>query len=325
MIKHLFSIGGFISALGLLTVGAGTWFGMSLSGESPAISAALGLVVLIIGGAAVFVGGCAKTASSDFAYWRKVEIGCVGAMCCVFAFALLPTAKTFNFMRHHGELVEAAVADIDGIDSLVTSFDRTETERMNATFRGLENYLRLGNRNCSPALAAYIQNTLGSTTVFFSQNIINNNRGTVQAKIDDLRLGNRMYRNTFNNALDRLDQIGTGILPLGYAALSQQLDTISAQVGTVLTDISSSLNLPVVYAGRGDQYTVRETEPTVYTYRPHVFAAEFAAASTLDWVSLALAALSVAVAVFYYLITYRALRKAVDKGQKVSDGLGLPI
>lgn len=273
----------------------------------------------------MFMGARAKVCNTDFAKWMNIEIGCLVGMFMIFGFAVLPTATTYNFVRMHGALTDAADADISGIDSMMAAFDRTETERMDGTYRGLENYLRLGNHNCSPALANYIQGSLGSSTQYFSQNIINNNRGTVQAKIDDLRLGNRMYRNTFNNAVDKLHGIGSSRIPLGYGNLSQQLDTISSQIGTVLTEISASLNLPVVYAGNGDQYTIRNTEPTVYSFRPTEFALEFAYVDTMQWQSIILSVLSILVAMFYYLISYRAIRKAVDKGQKISDSLGLPL
>lgn len=319
------SIGMIITCLGLLVTSGGTWFGLSLQGINSLVAFFIAAIVLLGGGIAVFMGVRAKVCTSDFAKWMGIEIGCLVVMFCVFGFSVLPTATTFNFIRNHTALSEAANTDINGIQNMLNEFDTNETARMEATFNGLQNYLRLGNRNCSPQLASYIQNSLGSAPQFFSQSIINNNRGTVEARISDLRLGNRMYRNTFNNVIEQLRGEASSRVPLHYSKLNQQMDTVSANVGQVLTEISASLDLPVVAAGHGNQYTIRNTRATTYSFRPEAFAREYEQSFQFNWTSIIMAAVSALAAMFYYFISYRSLRKGVEKGSKISDNLGLPL
>ncbi len=314
-----------ISILGLIVMAAGTACGCSLLGWSSPLSVILGVCVLIGGFILLFYAVKGKTCTTDFGKWLSVEIASMAVLFVILGFAVLPTSITINFIFQRGELSAAADEDIVGIDSLIATFDRTETARLDGTFRGLENYLRLGNRNCSPALGAYISNTLGSNPQHFSQNIINNNRGTMQARIEDLRLGNRMFRNSFNRGIERLHENGNSRIPLRYGELGEQLDTLSGQVGRVLTDISASMELPMVYAGTGNQYTIRSNEPTVYRYQPHYYKAEFAKVCKPHWRSVVLAVFAAVIALFYYLISYRALRKGIDKGKKISDTLGFPL
>ncbi len=321
----IFSLGSLISLIGLVVMAGGTWCGLALGGFSPAIAGLIGLAVLLVGGTAVFLGARAKECNSDFAKWLRIEISCIVAMFLVFMFAVMPTATTFNFIREHGSLASAAGRDISGIDSLMADFERNETERMDGTFRGLESYLRLGNNNCSPQLRQYIQNELGSSPRYFSNNVINNSRGAVEVKIVELRLDNRRYRTTFDDALEKMRSTAESRWPLTYAGLNDNLEVVAAEVGNVLTQISAGLNLPRVYAGQGSQYTISVTEPTVYSFEPSAYREAYDAVGKYSWITVVMAVAFAFMAMFYYIITYRALRKAVDKKAKISDSLGLPI
>ncbi len=320
-----FSVAMIISLLGLLVLSGGTWIGLALRHVSPAIAAIAAIVVLLVGGVSVFLGVRAKTAESDFNKWRRYEILCIAGMFLSAGFAVMPTAITFNFIHNNRELRHAASADIQGIDSLITVFNENETARMNATFRGLENFVRLGNNNCSPAMRQYLENEFRTTPGHFSTQLINNRRGEIRAQIDDIRLGNSMYGNVFNNRIRALRGVVSSRIPIGFGRLGTELSSTSEQIGDVLTDISGGLSLPVVSAGSGQQYTVRPSQSCEYRFEPTAYVEAYGCIFVWTFWSILFSVLSVLAAVFYYLISYRTIRKAVDRGSKVSDRLGLPL
>lgn len=326
MIKNgTFSLGMLISIIGLVVMAVCTWIGLALNHIAPAIAAVASIVVLLVGGVSVFIGVRAKTAGSDFGKWHTYEIFCIVGMFLALGFAILPTITTFNFALKNGELRDAARQDIDGIDSLIVSFHEQETARMNTTFRGLENFVRHGHGNCSAGMRQYLQDEFRTTPQNFSNQLINNRRGEVRAQIDDIRLGNSMYVNAFANRLENLRAVANATLPVGFGRLGQEMDNTSAQVGEVLTDISSRLNLPVPYAGSSQQYNLTPSEAHEYSFTPTAYSEAYGVISKIQPWSVVFALLCAFAAMFYYIIAYRALRKAVDKGSKVSDRLGLPL
>ena len=306
--KISISLGLIISILGALVLAACTWIGFSLRLVSPLMSSIAGILVAIAGIVVMLLAVRAKTATKDFGKWRIVEICCIAGMVAVITFAFTPTVLSFNFIKGAGGLRQAANTDIGGIESLMEDFKNQEERRLCTSYAGMYNFVRLGNANCAPGLRQFLNDYYHTSPENLSYQLLRAHRGEDSVKIADLRIGNDSYAGSFRRSMEVMR------------------GTIRAeQAGQVMSTVSRQLMLPNVRAGASQQYGCTMTEATVYSYTPTAYRAHIDGMKKFTIGGIVFAMCVSLLYLFYYLITYRSLKKAIDKGNKPSDALGLPL
>lgn len=323
--KISISLGLIISILGALVLAACTWIGFSLRLVSPLMSSIAGILVAIAGIVVMLLAVRAKTATKDFGKWRIVEICCIAGMMAVITFAFTPTVLSFNFIKGAGGLRQAANTDIGGIESLMEDFKNQEERRLRTSYAGMYNFVRLGNANCAPGLRQFLNDYYHTSPENLSYQLLRAHRGEDSAKIADLRIGNDSYAGSFRRSMEVMRGTIRGANPIPYASLAYRLSNTAEQAGQVMSTVSRQLMLPNVRAGASQQYGCTMTEATVYSYTPTAYRAHIDGMKKFTIGGIVFAMCVSLLYLFYYLITYRSLKKAIDKGNKPSDALGLPL
>lgn len=314
-----------VSSLCMLMMIMLVWIGLLLEQKNVIVCTGITLAVAIFGSLACFWGVKAKKATMDYGKWIPIEILCVLVMVGVGAFSVREMMYSFNYLSHKSEYRAAAQADIHGLESLVAVYVTNENLRVDATVRGLNNYVNSGRAACSPELSDYITQVLACQPGELQLSLISNHEQDLRNQIQTVRVGEHVYGNTIQTIMNKMIRVSSEVIPAHLTQLVDSLEHNAHAIGTQLTAVSSALNAPVISAGTDAMYTLEPSCGTNYTFTPTELRKSVDGITVFSWGSF-FSALAIAIgSFFFYIFNLHAPRKAIDKQNKNYDKLGLPI
>lgn len=256
------TLANFISfGLGLAAFAVFFWLGLHFSGFELATSLLCSLGATIVFGLLLWLMIRAKSADRERSRWRSIEYVTLVCYVVFAACSIWPMSRFFSVNSKSDEIKSLAMEDVAHLQALLTEFKDKESEKLNRTITGMENYVssRPSNGTVSE-IERYFEDPDHKATM--NRVGVEAYRTTWSRRVNDCVRDDKAYAATWRVALQEADRQIASWNILKVPASVAELDRLALEIGTTLTEISDSFPFPIIeqrsirQAGQGSRYGI---------------------------------------------------------------------
>lgn len=266
------------------------------------------IAILLLGGIGSFFAIQAKKAKSDFNNWHKKEIGGRIMMFVALILLVMPFCLGLNYFFERSELTRAANNDQNSINMLIDQYKTQELQRLNHTTQGLLNYAQSHSNNTSAKFKEYITNeVMANQSGNINDEVIYNYKDLKYYLIENGAIDANPIE-ARRATIDSILSVAHSYKLDKYKSVQADFDEASQNLADFLTQMSASLDLPVISSSTG-MFIISDSRPDTYEAPKSSFGDEYAKVFDFSWLTFLItlgAFLVLALLSFtHYLCEYR--------------------
>lgn len=319
------SLGLIITIVGWLLIMGCCYVGLTLAGCAPLLVIVSTALAALIGAVSMFFLVRSKTSVADMRNWLTVRIVSLIGAFAVVAYVAVPAIYTVNYVLCARAIGNAAIADVDSVATMWSTFRSYEHERASRTLSGLRNFSNSGTSEADAALTAYLRDYLSQQPGTVGEQTLASFSARHDAMIDALQIGSISWNDGYAATLAVYQADAAGLSPAAFRNLRMGLEPFAGELASTLTRQSHSMQLPLIATRGGSAYSAYNDSPRDYAVTPVTFAAAYDKIFVISWQGIVLYALIVFLYFFLFIFSYSTKVNARDNRRRLSSAHGVKL